>query len=219
MYPPNASANRQYRPQHWLGRVPVQTLPVDCVALDAILAPEDRPDFIKIDTQGAELEILTGASGLLRQHSPLVLAETWCAEVYSGMPLTHDVMRFMHDLGYAVFDLNVAAAWQHQTGALQSVNCKAKTIGFDLLFVKRLDALSFESLDDLLKFAGLCELFGFRDYAIAALERSSHKDPVIAEAIGEMVGNDRWERSFARRVQTILMRLLRRDSRLWPSLH
>lgn len=219
MYPPNQAVNTQYAPKHWQGRVPKQALQVDCVALDSILKLEDTPDFIKIDTQGAELEILKGAKKLLERSSPLVLAETWCAEIYEGMPLTHDVMAFMYDLGYQVFDLSVAAAWQHQNSRLADVHCKAKTIGFDLLFVKRLDKVNFQSVNELLKFAGLCELFGFRDYAIAALETSELRSNTITLAIDEIIRNDRLEKCLVRRLQRMINRLLRRDSGLWPALH
>ena len=86
MYPPAEESNRAYKSDHWAGRVPVKTFQVECVPLDKILLSCDTPDFIKIDTQGAELEILRGGEEILRQAAPLVLAETWCAEVYTGAP-------------------------------------------------------------------------------------------------------------------------------------
>lgn len=219
MYPPAEASNRQYRSIHWTGRVPAKTLQVECVALDSILAPGDAPDFIKIDTQGAELEILRGAERLLRRGAPLVLAETWCAEVYAGMPLTHDVMAFMYQLGYQVFDLNVAAAWQHKNAVLPDVYCKAKTIGFDLLFVKRLDQLHFQPEPELLKFAGLCELFGFRDYAMAALESTPRQSENTTEALRQLAENDQRDRSAHRRWRQIANRLFGRVTKLWPQLH
>jgi FkbM family methyltransferase len=219
MYPPNELRNEAYLSQHWLGRVPIQTIPVECVTLDSVLEEEDSPDFMKIDTQGAELEILRGAENLLRRAAPIVLAETWCTEVYSGMPLSHDVMKFMYELGYEVFDLNLAAAWQHRTKYLGRANAKSRTIGFDLLFMKRLDLLKFKTDDELLKFAGLCELFGFRDYAIAALETHGSRTKIAREAIAHMLANDEWERSFQKGFKAILVRILRRSIQLWPPLH
>lgn len=217
MYPPNEEGNRQYLSRHWLGRRPARTLAVECVALDEVLEAEDAPDFIKIDTQGAELEILRGAENLLRANAPIVLTETWCAEVYKDIPLTHDVMAFMSKLGYQVFDLNIAAAWQHQSKALPESRCKAKTIGFDLLFIKQLERCEFSSVEKLLKFAGLCELYGFRDYAVAVLENSKFVDASIVGAIAQLVANERWEHSLACRVQRLLNRVLRRGGA--PKLH
>jgi FkbM family methyltransferase len=219
MYHPAEESNRQYRANHWTGRVPAKTLQVECVTLDSVMVVEDLPDFLKIDTQGAELEILRGAEKLLREGAPLVLAETWCAEIYASMPLTHDVMSFMYQMGYQVFDLNVAAAWQHRNINLSEAYCKGKTIGFDLLFVKRLDQLSFKSEGALMKFAGLCELFGFRDFAIAALETSHLKSNNITQAITLLVRNDQRDRSELSRWKQIVNRMLGRATKLWPQLH
>ena len=219
MYQPSVIYNKQYRRVHWSGRIPAKTLQVECVRLDSILELNDKPDFIKIDTQGSELQILQGAEQLLRQASPIVLAETWCTEVYSGMPLTHDVMAFMYQLGYQVFDLNVAAAWQHSNKMLTEVNCKSKTIGFDLLFVKRLECLGIENEDDLLKFVGLCELFGFRDYALAVLERTSIKSQRINDALQILIQNNSREKLLNNRWLRLFRRLLGRNVKIWPQLH
>jgi FkbM family methyltransferase len=219
MYPPSQASNLQYQSTNWIGRVTAKTLQVECVALDSVLSREDAPDFIKLDTQGAELEILRGSERLLMDGSPLILAETWCAEIYAGMPLAHDVMAFMYRLGYQVFDLNIAAAWKHKNAVLSDVYCKAKTIGFDLLFIKRLDQLNFKAEPELLKFAGLCELYGFRDYAIATLESTSLKSANINEALKQLVENDRQDRLARRSWKLILNRLFGYSTRLWPHLH
>lgn len=219
MYPPNEEHNQVYLHKYNSGRVPQQIFDVECVALGDVLAPEDQPDFIKIDTQGAELEILKGAEKTLKSGNPLVLTETWCAEIYKGAPLTHEVMAYMYGLGYQVFDINIAAAWQHQNQAIGETYGKAKTIGFDLLFVKQIDMLSFDHLDELLKFAGLCELYGFRDYALAALERFSFDTTIQAAAIRELMANDKQNRSVIRKGKMIWNRLRRKHVPLWPALH
>ena len=128
-------------------------------------------------------------------------------------------MAFMHQLGYQVFDLNVAAAWRHKNEEVSDVYCKAKTIGFDLLFVKRLDQLQFHNESELIKFSAICELFGFRDYAIAVLSQSPIQTDSTAEAYREILRNekqDRIERSFWRR---IFKHLFRRRINPWPNLH
>lgn len=48
---------------------------VDCVPLDIVKFPKGRVAAIKIDVEGAELAVLHGAAALLKQHSPLVIAE------------------------------------------------------------------------------------------------------------------------------------------------
>jgi len=228
MYPPSQDENKAYEPHHWSGRVPVKILQVECNKLDSIVPDVDSPDFIKIDTQGSEFEILKGAEDLLISGNPLVLAETWCTDIYKGMPLTHDVMALMYRLGYNVYDLSIAAAWRHSNTKITSCYCRQKTIGFDLLFVKRLDQISFSNGWNILKFAGLLELYGFRDYAIAVLERfqylNSHElanfqDALIHKAITIMLSNDRVERSFRSRILRLSRKLIGKKGSLWPKLH
>lgn len=220
MYPPNQEANRAFLPRHWTGRKPKDEILVPCVALDDVLASQDLPDFIKVDTQGSEYEILCGAERVLTESHPLVLAETWCAEVYQGAPLTHDVMRLMHERGYTVFDLNVAAAWKYGGMKMEALNCKSRMIGFDLLFIKRLDLVSFQDIKPLIKFVALCELFGFRDYALMCLERSPYSaDPLAQLAKAQMLANDQWEKAWGRRFTNQIRRLFGRSRLLWPDLH
>lgn len=220
MYPPNESGNRNYLERHWTGRKPKQEFKVRCVPLDAVLQTKDMPDFVKLDTQGSEYEILQGALKILTNNHPLVLAETWCAEIYHGAPLTHEVMRLLNEMGYEIFDINIAAAWSHRSQTLSDVNAKSRMVGFDLLFIKKFDQISFPDSLSLLKFAGLCELFGFRDYALMALEQSPFNgQSEIQQAIALMAANDQWERSWKRKISDKLKRILKKSTALWPQLH
>jgi FkbM family methyltransferase len=219
MYPANEDVTSLYQEKHWTGRKPKRELPVQCVALDEVLRRDDMPDFIKLDTQGSEYQIILGGQKLLRENHPIVLAETWCERVYDGAPLTHEVMGLMYDLGYTAFEVNVAASWLYRT-SLNNVNGKARTIGFDILFMKRPDALHFTDLDRLLKFAGLAELFGFRDYGAYALESSSMAShDRVKNALSIFGANNRWEISQRGGIRNIVNRILRRNRALWPRLH
>jgi len=50
--------------------------PRPCVALDDFVAGARRPDAIKCDVEGAEIEALRGAERLLRANRPWILCET-----------------------------------------------------------------------------------------------------------------------------------------------
>lgn len=220
MYRPDERNNKVYAERHWTGRTPKAEIAVKCVPLDEVLSTADAPDFVKLDTQGSEYEILQGAQAILSKNQPLVLAETWCTEIYQGSPLTHDVMKLMHGMGYEVFDINVAAAWSYNAKSAKNINAKSRTVGFDLLFIKRLDALKFESSESLVKFAGLCELFGFRDYAAISMEKSPFfETPLVGKAMANLVENDQWEKSWQRKLSMKIKRLMRQDTSLWPRLH
>ena len=219
MYPPDEINNLKYADAHCSKRTVKKIVNVQCSRLDSLLQTTDYPDFIKIDTQGAELEILKGASGILNMSAPIVLAETWCTPIYKGMPLTHKVMEFMYELGYSVFDLGVAAAWRHKNSSLSKSHCKSSTIGFDLVFVKNAENIEFKTASNILKYVALLELYGFRDYALATLENYGAPFPQAKKAIQIIIENERNESSLLARANRFLRRKLGQGVNLWPSLH
>lgn len=86
------------------GRQPTRLVPM--VRLDD-LAAEHRlpgPFVIKVDVEGAELEVLRGALELLRE-TELVLLEVSLFELVPGAPQLHDVVSWMHEQGFVVADL------------------------------------------------------------------------------------------------------------------
>lgn len=220
MYLPNKVLNENYQSQHWVGRHPKDQFDMKCVRLDEILDNGDTPDFIKLDTQGSEYEILSGACETLIKGNPLVLSETWCNEIYKGAPLAYKIMGLMDDLGYAIFDLSVAASWRYRSIRMKKIYSRASLVGFDLLFIKKPDKVKFDSPNKIIKFAGLCELFGFRDYAAFILEGSSmNKDPLVRDALEVLYGNNSVECSLFHRARMKLHRFVNKDEFPWPSLH
>jgi FkbM family methyltransferase len=61
-------------------------------------------DFIKLNVQGAELDILGGAQGLLKNTLGLLVEQTFNA-TYVGAPLFGDVYKFISDAGFHMFDI------------------------------------------------------------------------------------------------------------------
>ena len=80
----------------------VQTIP-----LDACLASHDIPraDFLELDVQGSELDVLIGAEGTLRTTLG-VQAEVEFAPMYVDQPLFADVDAFLRGRGFQLFDLS-----------------------------------------------------------------------------------------------------------------
>ena len=63
------------------------------------------PDLIKLDLQGFELECLKGAARCLA-HAEAVLLEVSLIPIYEGMPLMGDVVPFMSDHGFRLYDIS-----------------------------------------------------------------------------------------------------------------
>lgn len=64
----------------------------------------ERPDFLKLDVQGYELEVLKGAERLL-ESVEAVMMEVNLIAVYEGAPLVHEVVSYMAARGFRVYDV------------------------------------------------------------------------------------------------------------------
>lgn len=76
--------------------------------LDALVCVTDlqRPTLLKIDVQGTELEVLTGAQGILAEVDT-ILVECSFVELYAGQALAHDVVTLL--LGNGFYLTNVVS--------------------------------------------------------------------------------------------------------------
>ena len=81
------------------------TQEIRTVALDSLKLP--RADFLKIDVEGMEAEVLTGAAGLIATHRPIIMVE-W---VKSSKPQLSGVLQAE---GYRVFEMRMNLLAVHQ---------------------------------------------------------------------------------------------------------
>ena len=88
--------------------------------LDALVKDRSefqRPDFIKLDVQGYELEVLKGATETLK-HTGLVLLEVSLIPINRGAPDFLEVVQFMDGHNFTLLDFcsqirrNDGALWQ-----------------------------------------------------------------------------------------------------------
>lgn len=86
----------------WKGttrKVPLRTL--DSFADDGTIT---RMDALKIDVQGAELDVLRGATKLLKQCTAIQL-EVSFRRVYEKAPLAHEIVAFFAEKGFRLYDI------------------------------------------------------------------------------------------------------------------
>lgn len=75
------------------------------VTLDTYCAEHGvRPEFLKIDVQGYELEVLKGAAGML-ESVEVILTEVNHTELYKGVPLAADLIGWIARRGFALHDI------------------------------------------------------------------------------------------------------------------
>lgn len=83
---------------------PSRVLPM--TTLDIVIEEKKfpAPDFIKLDVQGYEIEVLKGASRALKS-AQVVLMEVNLIPINRGAPLVHDAVGYMADRGFRVYDV------------------------------------------------------------------------------------------------------------------
>ena len=79
--------------------LPMTTL--DALTIGKVFA---RPDLIKLDVQGYEVEVLKGGPRTLA-GAEVVVMEVNLIAINKGAPLFHDVVKFMADRGFQVYDI------------------------------------------------------------------------------------------------------------------
>ena len=142
-------------------------------SLDDLAMSLDLPqcDFLSLDTQGSELDILQSSVGTLRNCVGLQL-EVAFAEVYKGQPLFSDVDKFLRSQG---FDFIRFKEFQEYAPLVNGVEIRGEKMHFFA------DAIYFRSPENIRKdqyypllFTALC--FGQTEFALSIVARDS--DPL-----------------------------------------
>jgi FkbM family methyltransferase len=147
-----------------------KTLEVECDTIDHVLEENQiKLDYIKLDTQGSELDILKGGILSLEQDIFAVEAEVEFNELYQNQPMFADVDIFLRDKGYILMDI----------GNMLHVKGKNSVgIGGLKSFLISGDALYFKSIDNAIKLiekygvnklnniVSICLVYGYNDYAL-----------------------------------------------------
>jgi FkbM family methyltransferase len=97
---------------------PVREVTVETRRLDGVLSEAglQRLDALKIDTQGAELEILTGLGQVFANDTLCVEVEIGYPGGYIDQPGFGDLDRLITGAGFYLFDLRLASGDRHRNG-------------------------------------------------------------------------------------------------------
>lgn len=135
-------------------------------------------DFVKIDVQGAELQILKGGKNTLKSNLIGLEVEVEFCELYKNQPLFSDLDHFIrNELGLELWDIS-KTYWKYSIKDLNIGAKKGRLIFGDALYFRPLNSLnswldSFDPVKKKSKIMALVEssvLYGYIDYATAICE-------------------------------------------------
>jgi FkbM family methyltransferase len=82
-----------------VGASEFETISVPMIRLDDYFSESERITFMKVDVEGAELEVFKGAARILREQSPLLIFESENRHLDGAR--VEDVFAYLNGLGYA----------------------------------------------------------------------------------------------------------------------
>ncbi len=157
---------------------PLEQREVDLVTLDSIFSSDSHrippPDFLSLDTEGAEYEILTGAQQLLRDHLLALVVEVAFHPV-TDQRLFGEITALLAQQGFLfVKFLSHHPSFAPVRGPL-GLRGEGVQLKSDALYLKRLDVL--QGTDDAMylmdrKLAFIALVFNQVEYALKVLQHS-----------------------------------------------
>ena len=154
-------------------------------SLDAFFSAEPgvKVDFVKVDTDGHDYEVLCGARGILASHQVLgLLVEAQFQGVnHAHANLFANIDRLLREHGFSLFDVETyrytrAVLPGHFTHSIDAQTHEGQVLWGEALYLRDLGAPGYDdrwppalSATKVLKLACLFEMFGLADCAAEAL--------------------------------------------------
>jgi len=156
-------------------------------------------DFLHLDVQGGELNVLQGADGILNNSVLGLMTEVEFTEIYTGQPLFSDVDIYLRNQGLTLFDFGSMYRDRRRDIPVISQSHPGALIWSDAFYFRDLMrsdlSPSLKTPEKLLKLACLADVMKFPDYALEILEYltlNHGRDPNynfasnIIESLGEI---------------------------------
>lgn len=136
--PPNrAFLDRFPEPQRFdvEREVKVQVRAFDGMASDPALCLPGRIDFVKVDTQGSELDVLRGARETLSKQVVAVEVEVEFAQLYESSVRFRDIDAYLTECGFVLFKLR-CLEWVRQTFVARPERSAGQLVFGDALYLR-----------------------------------------------------------------------------------
>lgn len=152
------------------------TMEIETTTIDEFCHQEGAEiDFLQVDVQGADLDVLKGAIAALERNILGVLVEVEFIPLYSNQPLFTDIDLFMRGNGFTLFDLITDNYWCRCTRScspLRSASRAGQLTWADACYLRDAIQTTASPVQDparILKLACLADILEFPDYALELL--------------------------------------------------
>lgn len=175
--------------------VSCEAVTVECVSLDEFVKDQGNlpPNFIKIDTEGAELKGFKGASQVLQDNILGIYCEISFWKGHAGRCYFREIDEYLSDRGFILFDLTVNRAQGSGIGGK-----KGKVRTGDVLYLKKFD-LHYREMQEnnvensfikaqLFKLIMICCRYYYLDYAYE-LVRFGYSKELLDKSEFEILDN------------------------------
>ncbi|MBD1996777.1 FkbM family methyltransferase [Leptolyngbya sp. FACHB-541] len=158
------------------------TTELEATTLDTFCQQEgiEEIDFLQLDVQGAELQVLEGASQIVKNSVLAIQTEVSFSELYINQPLFSEVDTYLRSFGFALFDFDLDAARRvRRISPIQAKRRPGQLLWADAFYlcdpIKDIENVRLQSPENLLKLACIADILGFADYALELLEHLTLK--------------------------------------------
>lgn len=184
-----------------------KTIKLETRSLDEVVRTEKlgNIDFIKVDTQGSELDILRGSKQTLANVIG-VEVEVEFVPIYKGQPLFADICAYLNGLGFELFDIKRCNWIRHP----EVDQARGQIVFGDALFLRPPECELFGEADSTFSAFSIYSAYGYFDLVLSLIKRS-----VASGLVGKSDG-DRIVSALGIRNRPWLSRLSDRALRAFP---
>ena len=126
-------------------------------------------DFLELDTQGTELDILKGADQFLATSVVGLQTEVAFSSIYTGQPLFGDVDEYLRGFGFTLFDLSRNR--YRRVAMPRDFVTRGQLLWGDALCLRDYRRFTGSTAKErVLKLCVIAGLLGFHDYALDAMD-------------------------------------------------
>ncbi|MBI3708575.1 MAG: FkbM family methyltransferase [Proteobacteria bacterium] len=200
------------------GRVQ-KTLPVKCRPLDHVLPAGLVVDYLKIDTEGAELRVLKGADALLSEHRVLFIYTEFVAlPYYREHPVLGDLQVYLRDRGYRMIDIELGhRGYTRGPTTLPALSDRHLLHSGDAMFVLDPDRTGLSS-ETRQRLAAIALAYEYNSFAISLLREAELNSEAEIAAVTEALSQPPLARRLGRAWKALPYAVYSRLQRLRAAL-